>query len=47
MARMAPLAMTLIALLLPTCAQAAAEWQGFVHGEGTGWKGQVELALPS
>ena len=21
------------------------EWQGFVHGEGTGWKGQVELAL--
>src|SRR5262245_17614491 len=29
-----------------TCAQAAAEWQGFVHGEGTGWKGQVELALP-
>jgi Xaa-Pro aminopeptidase len=28
-----------------TCAQAAAEWQGFVHGEGTGWKGQVELAL--
>ena len=29
-----------------TCAQAAAEWQGFVHGEGTGWRGQVELALP-
>jgi Xaa-Pro dipeptidase len=29
-----------------TCAQAAAAWQGFVHGEGTGWKGQVELALP-
>lgn len=29
-----------------TCAQAAAEWQGFVHGEGTGWKGQIELALP-
>jgi Xaa-Pro dipeptidase len=29
-----------------TCAQAAAEWQGFVHGEGTGWKGKVELALP-
>jgi Xaa-Pro aminopeptidase len=28
-----------------TEAQAAAEWQGFVHGEGTGWKGQVELAL--
>ena len=22
------------------------EWQGFVHGEGTGWNGQVELALP-
>jgi Xaa-Pro aminopeptidase len=29
-----------------TCAQAAAEWQGFVHGEGTGWDGKVELALP-
>jgi len=29
-----------------TCAQAAAAWQAFVHGEGTGWKGQVELALP-
>ena len=29
-----------------TCAQAAAAWQGHVHGEGTGWKGQVELALP-
>jgi Xaa-Pro aminopeptidase len=29
-----------------TCAQAAAEWQGFVHGEGTGWNGKVELALP-
>src|SRR3954467_11324474 len=29
-----------------TCAQAAAEWQGFVHGEGTGWTGQVGLALP-
>jgi Xaa-Pro dipeptidase len=28
-----------------TCAQAAAEWLGFVHGEGTGWNGQVELAL--
>jgi Xaa-Pro aminopeptidase len=26
--------------------EAAALWQGFVHGEGTGWKGQVELALP-
>jgi Xaa-Pro aminopeptidase len=25
--------------------QAAAIWQGFVHGEGTGWVGQVELAL--
>jgi Xaa-Pro aminopeptidase len=25
--------------------EAAALWQGFVHGEGTGWKGQVELAL--
>ncbi len=29
-----------------TCAQAAAAWQGFVHGEGTGWRGEVELALP-
>jgi Xaa-Pro aminopeptidase len=28
-----------------TEAQAAAEWQGFVHGEGTGWKAQVGLAL--
>ena len=28
-----------------TEAQIAAEWQGFVHGEGTGWAGQVELAL--
>ncbi|HEY7380500.1 MAG TPA: Xaa-Pro peptidase family protein [Gaiella sp.] len=27
-------------------AQIAAEWQGFVHGEGTGWQGRVELALP-
>jgi len=27
-------------------AEAAALWQGFVHGEGTGWHGQVELALP-
>jgi Xaa-Pro aminopeptidase len=26
--------------------EAAALWQGFVHGEGTGWHGQVELALP-
>ncbi len=25
--------------------QAAAIWQGFVHGEGTGWRGKVELAL--
>jgi Xaa-Pro dipeptidase len=25
--------------------EAAALWEGFVHGEGTGWKGQVELAL--
>jgi Xaa-Pro aminopeptidase len=29
-----------------TEAQAAAEWQGFVHGKGTGWLGKVELALP-
>jgi Xaa-Pro aminopeptidase len=27
-------------------AQVAAVWQGFVHGEGTGYHGQVELALP-
>jgi len=27
-------------------AEAAALWQGFVHGEGTGWQGKVELALP-
>jgi Xaa-Pro aminopeptidase len=26
-------------------AEIAAEWEGFVHGEGTGWKGQVDLAL--
>ncbi|HVU78717.1 MAG TPA: Xaa-Pro peptidase family protein [Gaiellaceae bacterium] len=26
--------------------EAAAIWQGFVHGQGTGWNGQVELALP-
>ena len=26
--------------------EAAALWQGFVHGEGTGWQGKVELALP-
>jgi Xaa-Pro aminopeptidase len=25
--------------------EAAALWLGFVHGEGTGWRGQVELAL--
>jgi Xaa-Pro aminopeptidase len=25
--------------------QVAAEWEGFVHGEGTGWEGVVELAL--
>jgi Xaa-Pro aminopeptidase len=29
-----------------TEAQAAAVWQGFVHGKGTGWLGKVELALP-
>ena len=29
-----------------TESQAASLWQGFVHGEGTGWKGRVELALP-
>jgi len=23
----------------------AAEWEGFVHGEGTGWDGKVDLAL--
>ena len=28
-----------------TEAQIAAEWLGFVHGEGTGWAGEVELAL--
>jgi len=28
-----------------TEAQIAAEWEGFVHGEGTGWDGKVELAL--
>ncbi len=26
-------------------AQIASEWEGFVHGEGTGWKAQVDLAL--
>ena len=25
--------------------EAAAIWQGFVHGEGTGWQGKVELAI--
>ena len=28
-----------------TEAQIAAEWLGFVHGEGTGWHGKVDLAL--
>ena len=28
-----------------TEAQIAAEWLGFVHGEGTGWASKVELAL--
>jgi Xaa-Pro aminopeptidase len=28
-----------------TEAQIAAEWEGFVHGEGTGWEDAVELAL--
>ena len=27
-----------------TEAQVASEWLGFVHGEGTGWQGRVELA---
>jgi Xaa-Pro aminopeptidase len=26
-------------------ARVAAEWEGFVHGEGTGWEGKVDLAL--
>ena len=26
-------------------AEVAAEWEGFVHGEGTGWEGKVDLAL--
>jgi Xaa-Pro aminopeptidase len=26
-------------------ARIAAEWEGFVHGEGTGWEGKVDLAL--
>jgi Xaa-Pro aminopeptidase len=25
--------------------EAAAAWQGYVHGEGTGWQGEVDLAL--
>jgi Xaa-Pro dipeptidase len=25
--------------------EAAAAWQGYVHGQGTGWEGKVELAL--
>jgi Xaa-Pro aminopeptidase len=25
--------------------EAAAAWQGFVHGQGTGWEGKVDLAL--
>jgi Xaa-Pro aminopeptidase len=25
--------------------EAAALWEGYVHGEGTGWRGQVELSL--
>jgi Xaa-Pro aminopeptidase len=25
--------------------EAAAVWEGFVHGEGTGWEGKVDLAL--
>ena len=28
-----------------TEAQVGSEWLGFVHGEGTGWDGRVELAL--
>ena len=28
-----------------TEAEIAAEWLGFVHGEGTGWEGKVSLAL--
>ena len=28
-----------------TEAQIAAEWEGFVHGEGTGWEGKIDLAL--
>jgi Xaa-Pro aminopeptidase len=29
-----------------TEAEAAALWEGFVHGKGTGWEGKVDLALP-
>jgi Xaa-Pro aminopeptidase len=29
-----------------TESQAAALWQAYVHGEGTGWQGKVDLALP-
>jgi Xaa-Pro dipeptidase len=29
-----------------TCAAAAAIWGAYVHGEGTGWRERVELALP-
>jgi len=28
------------------CSEAAAIWQGFVHGQGTGWRTKVDLALP-
>ncbi len=28
-----------------TESEAGALWEGYVHGEGTGWRGQVELAL--
>jgi Xaa-Pro aminopeptidase len=28
-----------------TEAQVAAQWQAFVHGEGTGWRGKVDLAI--
>ncbi|HEY7207204.1 MAG TPA: Xaa-Pro peptidase family protein [Gaiellaceae bacterium] len=36
------------ALLRPgmKASEAAAIWQGYVHGQGTGWKGRVDLALP-
>ncbi|MFZ1881160.1 MAG: Xaa-Pro peptidase family protein [Gaiellaceae bacterium] len=29
-----------------TESEAAAIWQGYVHGQGTGWQGKVDLALP-